>query len=274
MEFSSPPQTIEEFQARVGEVSPTLPKRLLQCAEYLSTNTDRIALSTVADLSAAAGVAPSAIMRFCQAIGFGGFSDMQRLFRTAMSQQLPDYSVRLQNLRDVGAGSPSALLAEFVEAGSKSLEKLASTVDSVDLDNAVEQLGAAQTIHVIGMRRAFPVASYMAYAFEKMEIPCVWHGATGKLGFAHALRPGDAVIAVTFAPYSAETLEFAQAARECDLPVVMITDKRGGLLRGQDFLPILVSEVDFGAFRSLSATLTVAISLAVAIGARRRSEME
>ena len=274
MEFSAPPKSVEDFQARIQEVKPGLPKRLMQCADFVANNTDRIALGKVADLSAAAGVAPSAMMRFCQALGFGGFSDMQSLFREALSQDLPNYAKRLENLRDMGAGSPSALLAEFVDAGAKSLEKLTSTVDPGDLTQAVETLAEAQTIHVIGMRRAFPVASYMAYAFEKMEISSIWHGATGQLGFANALRPGDAVIAVTFAPYSSETLDFAKTARERGLPVVMITDRRSELLEGHDFVPLLVSEVDFGAFRSLSATLTVAISLAVAVGTHRNSVME
>ena len=34
-------------------------------------------------------------------------------------------------------------------------------------------------------------------------------------------------------------------------------------------MPLLVSEVDVGAFRALSATFALAIALAVAVGARR-----
>jgi DNA-binding MurR/RpiR family transcriptional regulator len=45
------PRTVEAFHARLLEASETLPKRLRQCAEYLSANTDRIAVSTVADMA-------------------------------------------------------------------------------------------------------------------------------------------------------------------------------------------------------------------------------
>lgn len=267
--FETPPQSVTEFQDRLSEAAPRLPKRLQQCADYLAAHPEKIALGKVADLASEAGVAPSAMMRFCQALGFDGFSDMQRLFRGAMQNELPDYATRLNRLSKAGSGSPSALLAEFIDAGSKSLEKLASTVDDGMFEKAAQQLSTAQTIHLMGMRRAFPVASYMGYAFEKMDIPAMLHNGMGGLDFMHALRPGDAVIAITFAPYSAETLNLTEAAIARDLPVVMITDKRTGLARAPEVLPILVSEVDFGAFRSLSATLTVAISLAVAIGATR-----
>ena len=92
------------------------------------------------------------------------------------------------------------------------------------LERAVDTLAAAPVIHLVGYRRAYPVASYLAYALEKMAIPCVLHSAVGHLPTAHALRPGDAVLAITFAPYSAETVAFAEAARAAGHPVVAITD--------------------------------------------------
>ena len=81
------------------------------------------------------------------------------------------------------------------------------------LERAVEVLAAAPMIHLVGYRRAFPVASYLAYALEKMAVPCILHSGVGKLATAHALRPRDAVLAITFAPYSPETIAFAEARR-------------------------------------------------------------
>lgn len=263
------PNSLSDLFQRLETQRPDLPKRLAQCADFITEHRDRVALGTVAELAAEAGVSPSAMMRFAQAMGFAGFTDMQRLFRAALRGALPDYGTRLQVLREAGAGSPSALLAEFVEAGRSSLETLATSVDAQVLDQAAARLAQADAIHIMGLRRAFPVATYMAYAYEKMEIPTILHQSMGKLSFHNALREGDAAIAVTFAPYSPETLEFIAAASQRGLPLVVITDTRAALPDGGEVLPLLVSEVDFGAFRSLSATLTLAISLAVAVGARR-----
>ena len=182
---------------------------------------------------------------------------------------LPDYETRLQNLRDRGAANPAAILAEFVEAGRLSLQNLANTVDPSVLEQSVEALSHARTLHVMGLRRAFPVASYLAYAFEKMHIPAVLHDRAGKLQNRHAVREGDAAIVITFTPYSEETLEFALECVTRDIPVVAITDSASGPLHRGGILPIQVSEVDFGAFRALSATLSLAITLAVAVGAVR-----
>jgi DNA-binding MurR/RpiR family transcriptional regulator len=194
---------------------------------------------------------------------------MQKLFRDSYSPGFPDYSVRLQNLKDSGAGTPSALLAEFIEAGRLSLESLAKSADEAALTDAVRVLSGVETVHVIGLRRAFPVATYLAYVFEKMSVPAMLHDGVGKLDHRFALRPGDAVLAITFAPYSEETIALAQDARARGLPVVALTDRlTSPLARVADAI-LTVSEVDFGAFRSLSATIALAIALAVAVGSAR-----
>ena len=264
-----PPASVEEFRTRLADVLEDLPRRLRQCADYIADNTDRIAVSTVAELAAGADVPPSALMRFCQILGFSGFSEMQRLFREAYSPGWPDYTTRLKNLKDGGAGSPSALLAEFIEAGRLSLEALAKSADEVALQQAVGVLSAAQTVHIVGFRRAFAVSSYLAYVFEKMSVPAMLHDGVGKLDHRFALRPGDAVLAITFAPYSEETIALVQDAKARGLPVVALTDKMTSPLARYSDCTLIVPEVDFGAFRSLSATIAMAIALAVAVGSAR-----
>jgi DNA-binding MurR/RpiR family transcriptional regulator len=263
------PQTIDEFRDRLAEVTADLPRRMRQCADHIAANIDRIAVSTVADLAMGADVPPSAVMRFCQIMGFSGFSEMQRLFRDAYSPGFPDYATRLRNLKDGGSGSPAAILAEFVEAGRMSLEALTKTLDEPALNAAVALLARADTVHIIGRKRSFPVAAYLAYIFDKMAVPAMLHDGVGQLDHRHALRPGDALVAVTFAPYAEETLALAAEARARGLSVVLMTDRLTSPLARHADVVLTVTEVDFGAFRAPAATIALAISLAVAVGTAR-----
>lgn len=95
MAEGSSPDTIRAFDDRLLEVSKSLPKRLRQCASYVAENKERIAVSTVAEMAEGAGVQPSAFMRFCQILGFSGYSEMQKLFRNSYVGGWPDYSTRL-----------------------------------------------------------------------------------------------------------------------------------------------------------------------------------
>lgn len=269
MDDAQAPETLEELTERIALLQDRLPKRLRQCAEYILKNTHEIAFSTVAEISEKAQVQPSAVMRFCQVVGFGGYTDMQKLVRQTIQPRMPDYSERIQNLREAGDDSPTAILAEFVEAGRQSLEQLSATINDTALEQAVDTLAQARLIHVMGLRRAYPVASYLSYAFEKLRIPSVLHGGGGRLTHVEAMREGDVLIAITFAPYSPETIELADEAVRRGLPVILLSDTPSLPIKGTSLVPLVVSEIDFGAFRSLSATLSLAIALAVATGARR-----
>jgi DNA-binding MurR/RpiR family transcriptional regulator len=265
------PTNVKEFEARLLEVADRLPKRLKQCADFVAANQDRIAVSTVAEMAEGAGVQSSAFMRFCQILGFSGFSEMQKLFRDSYAGGWPDYSTRLEHLRETAAGSAPALLAEFAEAGRTSLESLLKTIEPEALEKAVKLLATAETIHIIGVRRAFPVASYLAYALEKMQVPAMLHSTVGKLENQHAIRKGDVLLAISFSPYSPETIAMAENASDRGIDVVAITDTIVSPMSKFAQQSLLVSEVDFGAFRSLSATLCLAITLAVAVGTERQS---
>jgi len=264
-----PPATVDAFRARLADLSGHLPRRMQQCADHISSRQSSLAISTVAQVAAAAGVPPSAMMRFCQMLGFSGYTQMQRLFRDAQSQGLPDYATRLANLKSGPAGGPASLVAEFVEAGRLSLEKLAQDLDESDLFQTIEVLSKARTIHLAGYRRALPIAAYLAYVCEKLAISAMLHDGIGGVSQTAAMRAGDAMLAVTFAPYSNETLALMGAARDRGLPIVLLTEPPATALIRQADLVLTVAEVDFGAFRSLSATTALALSLAVAVATRR-----
>ena len=263
------PATVDEFRDRLLAVSGDLPKRLRQCADYLAMNTDKIAVSTVAELAQEAGVQPSAFMRFCQLLGYSGFSELQKVFRQDYSQRWPNYSTRLDALRAENGAKPHDLLVEFVDTGRASLESLITTVDADALQNAVDILAAAPTIHLLGLKRAFPIAYYLAYAFGKMSVPALLHDRVGDLDQQHLLRSGDALIAISYAPYTQNTLETAAQAADQGVKVVAITDALNSPLQKIGAATLLVREMDLGDFRALSASFALAITLATAVGARR-----
>ena len=267
------PGSVSELLDRLDGLGATLPKRLGQCANYLRQNIHLVAVSTVADLSAGAGVQPSAFMRFCQALGFSGFSEMQALFRAEYRELRPDYAERLSQLRERGEEGPEWLAASFAEAGHKSLVSLMNGLDGAKLDEACRLLAAAGTIHLVGLRRAFAIVSTMGYMLDKMQVPTVIHRTSGQIESDHAIRPGDALFAVSFTPFSQETLQLAARTAERDIPVVALSDTADCPLREAAKVLLIAREVDVGAFRVPTAAMTLATSLAVAVGGMRKDRL-
>jgi DNA-binding MurR/RpiR family transcriptional regulator len=269
----SPPRDFAALKALIAGRADVLPKRLTQIAAFALENPDEIAFGTVSSIAGQAEVQPSALVRFAQALGYQGFSDMQEIFRSRLRDRILNYDERLQQLRQHApdASKPNVIFHGFCTAAAKSIAALQEKLAPADLDRAVEHLARAETIHLIGLRRSFPIASYMAYALGKLGVRAILVDAVGglaaeQMGFA---APQDAVLAISFTPYASETVALTRAAADRGVPVIAITDSPFSPLAQIAGQWIEVSEANFEGFRSMGATLTLAMTLTVAIAERR-----
>lgn len=271
-DISSPPRDFPGLKALIAERAPMLPKRLTQIASYALENPDEIAFGTVSSIAAQAHVQPSTLVRFSQAMGYQGFSEMQEIFRSRLRDRILNYDERLQQLREhaLSSSKPNVIFQGFCDATDKSIASLRERLDPAELDRAVDMLAGARTIYLIGLRRSFPITSYMAYAFGKLGVRSLLIDAVGGLAAEQITfaGPQDAVLAFSFAPYASETISLTKAAAG-RVPVVSVIDSPFSPLAQIADLWIEVGEANFEGFRSMSATLTLAMTLTVAIAERR-----
>jgi DNA-binding MurR/RpiR family transcriptional regulator len=267
------PQDYEALRALLVSRRDTLPKRLKQLATYALENPEEMAFGTVAEIAEHAGAQPSTLVRFAQTLGYDGFSHLQQVFRARLRERFPDYRERLAVLRredDAGANA-APLLDGFVNAASISLDRLRETVSVQELGRAIGTLAKADTIYLLGARRVFPVAAYLAYAFGKLGIRTILIDHVAQLGPEQLAMATDrdAVLAISYTPYAPVTVELAAAAARRNVPVVAITDSAFSPLVHEADVWLEVSEADYGAFRSLSASFALAMALAVGTAERR-----
>ncbi len=272
MTLSDAPRDFQSLQQLIATRAQTLPKRLTQVASYALTNPDEIAFGTAASIALAASVQPSTLVRFAQSLGFQGFSDLQDVFRSRLRERVLSYDERLLHLRaDAKAHKASVMFSGFAEAAERSLKELSHRLDGERLEAAVNAMAKAETIFLIGLRRSFPITSYMSYAFGKLGVKNQLIGATGGLAAEEVsfATKDDVVLAISFTPYASETVKLAQAAHGRNVPVISITDSAFSPLAPVSKLWFEVTESHFEGFRSMSATLALAMTLTVAVAERR-----
>jgi len=272
------PRDFDGLRAVVGKRLADLPKRLSQVGLYALEHPDEIAFGTAASIAAAAEVQPSTLVRFAHQFGYEGFSDLQTVFRQRLRERPSAYAERLRALREGGHGARPelAILDGFLGAASRSIDKVAESINSKRFRRAVEILAGADTIYLIARRRAFPLTSYMAYGFGKLGIRAHLVNsptATDPEILSGATR-ADAVIAASFTTYSAETVALAKAAATAGLPVVAITDSAFSPLAELATEWLEVAEADHAGFRSLSASMALCMALTVAVASAREAGIE
>jgi DNA-binding MurR/RpiR family transcriptional regulator len=269
------PRSFASLRELLAERQASLPKRLAQVAKFTLDRPDEMALGTVAELAAAAGVQPSALVRFAQTLGYSGFSDLQQVLRARLRERWPDYQERLAKLKDeTGQSTDSApTLSRLVETSVLSLTRLSGSVSPAAFESAAATLAGARMIYLLGQRRTFPVSAYLSYMLGNLDLPHMLLDNVGGMADvqARSAGPQDALLAISFTPYAPATVQIATQAAERGVPIVAITDSSFSPIASIAASWLEVVESDLGAFRTLSASMAVAMSVAIATAERRQA---
>lgn len=252
-----------------------LSKQLKTIARHVEQHGERLALEGVQATAERCGVQPSAVVRFAKHFGFSGYSEMQALFRAGAVRQLApnrDYQDRIREL--IVPGGPALagtrLAHEVIQGSIESLQALQRGLPDAPFDAAVDLMLDAPALWLAASRRSFPVGAYLAYALQHTAKPVHWLHGLGAMqkGELRALGAGDVMLAVSFAPYAAETLELVEAALERGARLVALTDSQLSPLAARADVVLLAQDGATFGFRSLTSTLCLAQSLFLALACR------
>jgi len=267
------PTTFNELKDAIAENYPALSRQLQKIARFVLEYPEDMALETVAVIAKRAAVQPSSMIRFAQALGFDGFSDMQQVFRTVLVSRSGNYRDRIETLRRQSEGDgadPGAVLADSVEESIHALQLLGEHTSTEDLDRAIGLLADTNDIYVLAERRAFPVAFYLTYAISRLERPVhLMDGVGGMLNQqARNIKPNDALIVVSFPPYSPTVVELLTEQSQRGITTVSITDSAISPVAMEVTVAFGIKQQEERAFRSLVAPMCLAQSLVVGLGHR------
>ncbi|MDE1183781.1 MurR/RpiR family transcriptional regulator [Paraburkholderia sp.] len=273
--------SVEELMQRIAEHYEALPRQLKNVASYIEQNRTSVMMDRTSDIAASCGVHPSAVVRFAQRFGFSGFSDLQAVFRQAYAGQsasTTSYQQRIRKLIDdkPGALSGGSVAREFIAACRDGLDELDANLDDAQFDAAVKMLQKADNIYVIGVRRSFPVASYIVYALQHTAKRV--HLVSGFGGMyreqIRSVRKGDVVIAISFAPYGKETQHCLRVAHHQQAKTLVITDSQLSPLARYATTQLYVKEGSAFAFRSLTSTICLCQALFIALAYKLELNVE
>ena len=203
----------DDLARAITDTYSQLPNRLQTIARFALGNPDAMALSTVAEIAQAAEVPPSAVIRFANALGHPGFTDLQRIYRERLVARSATYRERIEQMRKSG-GDKGHVLPQLVDTSIHELERLREHLDARRLQAATELVLSANMVYVLAQRRAFPVAGYLAYGLAQLEVRVVLLDSVG--GMLHqqvgAAGTGDVLVAASFRNYTAEVIEAGACA--------------------------------------------------------------
>ena len=266
-DMDTEPETVMSFDQLRDEINErfdSLSPHLQRVARYALHNANGFALSTVVQVAKANDVQPSSVVRFAQSFGFRGFSDLQKIFRHRLIEGTPELRSEIyaqhKSLEELAKDDPLHLFQDFSQASIDAVEGLRQSVTNESLKTALHMMDDAGAIYVIGQRRAFPVAAYIAYGLARLELRAFFVDFVG--GMAHqqiaAMAKTDLLIAVSFAPYTPDVVKIVKDAHIRQVPVLAITDNEHSPLATHSAHSFKIHDDSIRRFRPLSPSIVLA----------------
>jgi DNA-binding MurR/RpiR family transcriptional regulator len=276
------PGDIDELRAEIIARHEGLSPRLKQVAAYVLDHPNDMGLETLAVIAERCGVQASTIVRFAKAFGYEGASQMQRLFRNELinSAPSPSYAERIRQFnRQTGDGqklTPHQLMHEFATSNMIALEHLKDTINADALREAVDLMDRADAVYLVGLRRSFPVAAYMAYALRHVDKPV--HLIDGLAGMlveqSSMISSHDLLFAISFHPYARETGEIVLSAKNAGARIIAISDSQLSPVSRDADVSFDIKDAEVRQFRSLTGSLCLAQTLIISYAHRIEGKKE
>jgi DNA-binding MurR/RpiR family transcriptional regulator len=266
----TPPASAEELRAAIVARYEALSKVLQQVARHVLDEPHAMAIETLAVIAERAQVQPSSIVRFAKEFGYPGASQMQRILRDELlSNPSLGYGERVRQFNEPARARKRArhteVLGEFVESNTLALRNLGQTVTEAQLREAVALIDKAETVFVMGVRRSFPVAAYLAYLLQQVDKRTAFVDGVGALSALQVktIHPADLLVAISYHPYAEETVEAVRAAQKAGARILALSDSPVSPISAIATLALNVRESEVRSFRSLAASICLAQTLVI-----------
>lgn len=248
-----------------------LSKSHRRIADYIVAHYDKAVFMTANLLGEQVGVSESTVVRFAMALGYEGYPQMQHAM-----QELARHRLTAAQRFDMSADlAEEEVLPTVIRADMQNIRRTVEQLDGREFAEVVRRLVSADTIYVLGLRSAAPLAQFFSYYLRFIfdDVREVAAGTTDVFQSIARIRKTDVLVGISFPRYSTRTLEAMRFAHECGAQVIGLTDgPMSPLHREADIC--LSARTDMTSFvDSLVAPLSVINALLVALALKKRKDL-
>lgn len=259
-----------DLQGVVHSAYPSLPENQRKVADFFLHNAAELPFLSVVDIEKRSGASKATVVRVAQNLGFSGFLELRtRLMETVQSQmQLPGMFHLLSK------SDRNETLTMVAHQDVKNINQTINNLDRKVFGEVVEMILQAQHVYTAGLGISSLMAQILSYSLNQVAIrarPFV-HDYETFLEQIAFVTPNDLLIALSFPPYSRETIDLVKTAAERKIPVVGIVNKLTAPIAffAQKVIPIRSENMIFT--NSFSAISVVINALATEVARRNEKK--
>lgn len=258
----------------IEEAYKTFSKGQRYIADYICNNYDKVVDMTAARLGKIVGVSESTVVRFATELGFKGYPQFQKALGELVKQRLS--SVQRISLAYERLSESPDLISSVLHNDIQNLKHTEEMIDRDAFYRAVDLIGDARKIYVIGGRSCSTLASflnyYLSYIFDDVRL-IRSDSVTESIEEIHRIGEQDVILAISFPRYSVKTIQTVSFAKNRKAKIIAITDGEQSPLAKYADCSIYAGSDMVSFVDSLVAPLSVVNALLAALSMRYKDSV-
>lgn len=263
----------QDIRNKIFKEYSSFTKNYKKIADYLLDNLDDVSFLSVQQISEATRVSVASIVRFAQAIGYSGFQEMRESITKMLKTKLEQKEIfSLIEDDDLKSDTLTTVARQEIENINNTLH----LVNRKNFDNAVSKILKAKRVFTAGLGISFLLSEMLAYQLRQVAIKAAnfTHSSASFQEQLLYLEKGDLIIAFSFPPYSIETIELVEAAKEKGIESIALTNKIAAPINHHASEHIVVQSKNMlftNSFAAISVIINALIT-ACAVKDKQRAE--
>ena len=255
------------------EALPDLSPRLRIVAKYIVDHPSDFGLDPIRETARKCGVSTYTLVRMARRMGFGGYEELREPFRQSLvlSNVLVERPGWLEELRE--RGPLGRVQADAALNSMAIVQRSLHQQSPAQMERVAAMLLEARHVYLTAVRASYALAYYFHYvgrmALPSLQlIPRHMNSAIDELNYA---SDQDVMIAITFTPYSRETIEACKFARAKGVKLIMLSDSdviSPEFSADETLIASVLSTHHFGCYSGASAIIETLLALLVEQGGR------
>jgi DNA-binding MurR/RpiR family transcriptional regulator len=218
---------VERQDALTGKILAALPqlsKKHNKIARFILDHQDVVVFASASEVGIQTNTSAATVVRFCQALGYEGYIQLQTAVRERVSSQWA--AVQRIEERLTGPIADEDLVTRVFATDIHNIERTAMLMAEEHLQAAAAEIRRARQTLIVGSGLAAVLAEFLGYSLQMIDLPV--RSVTGgeePLALALAfLQPKDAIVGISFRRNPWDVVNAIQEAQAVGAQSIGITD--------------------------------------------------
>ncbi|HET7578507.1 MAG TPA: MurR/RpiR family transcriptional regulator [Bacillales bacterium] len=213
-----------DYQTRIKEQYASLSNGLQRVAKLLLDHPKKFAFRTAEQAGREIGVSETTVIRFTYALGYSGYSHLQKEVREYVLDKKSSLGAFQQGKRELK--NAERLYDRIMHRDAENILQTAESISESDFNMVVSRLTEADRIMVTGMRSSHSMAHWFAFAMDLIRGETrLFRPETDDVVLrVSEMNERSVFVAFSFHRYVSETLILAEEIRKQGSFIIGVTD--------------------------------------------------